>query len=725
MVGGPGNERRRNSKRKLEHSFADESVASKAVPASAGPEHDDEALQKMNVQHIAVLRAATQDVEERPKVKAALLAIGDYAKAEENVEDIVNEGAVDAIVPLLTLLEDVPDTTHREEIEKETCMILGLLATKVEYQNLIADKNALPGLVSLLRRYVPTSTVQTAAAVARRAADAVTNLAHENVLIKNKVRNEGGVPPLVALLDSPDLKVQRAAAGALRTLAFKNEENKNQIVECGALPTLIQMLRSEDSGIHYEAVGVIGNLVHSSQHIKRRVLEEGALQPVISLLSSKCPESQREAALLLGQFATTEPDYKAKIVQRGAVLPLVSMLMSSDAQLKEMAAFALGRLAQNTDNQAGIVQCGGLKPLLSLLDSANGNLQHNAAFALYGLADNEDNIADLIREGGVKKLLECNTIVQQSKDCVQKTIKRLEDKLKVKEPANRRLLSRMLYLTQSTSDKQVRQRVASALARLVNEDDLQLAFIHKDLLSVLLDMLCERKKDQTLAREAAASLFELCKKAKETSAVEQPPAPATPPVYLGEQYVNNATLSDVTFLVEGKTFYAHRIALLASSDTFRAMFDGNYREKEAETIPIPNIRFCVFEAMMRCIYTGNTEVTTDTAQELLAAADQYMLENLKILAQTSIAAELNAENLAEVYEIAEDYHATVLARRCILFALEHFDECAEAMKPKEFSALLTRMAPMLRSSLTEQLRKCSTDCMDTAVEPIAAQPNQG
>ena len=75
-------------------------------------------------------------------------------------------------------------------------------------------------------------------------------------------------------------------------------------------------------------------------------------------------------------------------------------------------------------------------------------------------------------------------------------------------------------------------------------------------------------------------------------------------MYLGEQYVNNQTLSDVTFLVEGQTFHAHRIALLASSDTFRAMFDGHYKEKEASTIPIPNIRYAVFESMMRCIYTG-------------------------------------------------------------------------------------------------------------------------
>lgn len=55
------------------------------------------------------------------------------------------------------------------------------------------------------------------------------------------MRADGGIPPLVALLDAADVKVQRAGAGALRTLAFKNEENKKQAVECGALPLLIQV----------------------------------------------------------------------------------------------------------------------------------------------------------------------------------------------------------------------------------------------------------------------------------------------------------------------------------------------------------------------------------------------------------------------------------------------------------------------------------------------------
>lgn len=45
-------------------------------------------------------------------------------------------------------------------------------------------------------------------------------------------------------------------------------------------------------------------------------------------------------------------------------------------------------------------------------------------------------------------------------------------------------------------------------------------------------------------------------------------------VILGGQYVNNPKLSDVTFIVEGRPFHAHRIALLASSEIFKTMFDG-------------------------------------------------------------------------------------------------------------------------------------------------------
>jgi hypothetical protein len=42
-------------------------------------------------------------------------------------------------------------------------------------------------------------------------------------------------------------------------------------------------------------------------------------------------------------------------------------------------------------------------------------------------------------------------------------------------------------------------------------------------------------------------------------------------------------------------FHAHRIALLASSEAFRAMFNQNFRERDASSIEIPNIRYDVFQ----------------------------------------------------------------------------------------------------------------------------------
>ncbi|KAJ0978824.1 hypothetical protein J5N97_014298 [Dioscorea zingiberensis] len=517
---------RKGQKRKLEDPAVGTSRALQAYEFEGGDEEircqpPQKALDREVKAQVEVLeRTFSWRESDRAAAKRATHVLAELAKNEEVVNVIVDGGAVPALVEHLQepppLIRDGCAAEQRpfeHEVEKGSAFALGLLAVKPEHQQLIVDAGALPLLVDLLKRHKKGPISRAVNSVIRRAADAITNLAHENSNIKTFVRIEGGIPPLVELLEFTDVKVQRAAAGALRTLAFKNDENKNQIVECNALPTLILMLRSEDAAIHYEAVGVIGNLVHSSPNIKKEVLLAGALQPVIGLLSSCCGESQREAALLLGQFAATDPDCKVHIVQRGAVRPLIEMLQSLDIQLKEMAAFALGRLAQ---------------------------------------------------------------------------------------------------------------------------------------------------------------------------------------VYLGEQYVNNATLSDVTFLVEGKRFYMHRIALLASSDAFRAMFDGGYREKDARDIEIPNIKWEVFELMMRV-----SSCDKGYWQDLLRAADQYLLEGLKRLCEYSIAQDVSLENVSNMYELSEAFHAMSLRRTCVLFILEHFEKISVKPGP---TPLIQRIIPEIRNFFSKALR---------------------
>ncbi|XP_042408172.1 ARM REPEAT PROTEIN INTERACTING WITH ABF2-like isoform X3 [Zingiber officinale] len=702
-------QRRKGQKRKLE----EESSAASAASSSSDVEEEDEtgveeicfprsqeALAREVRAQVEVLeRAFSWNLADRAAAKRATRALAKLAKSEEAVSVIVEGGAVPALVkhlqepPPLLVRDDCAsggDRPFEHRVEKWSAFALFLLATKPEYQQLIDDAGALPLLMNLLKRHKKGSNCRAVNGVIWRAAGAITNLAHENRNIKTYVRVEGGIPLLVQLLESIDVKVQSAAAGALRTLASKNESNKNQIVECKALPSLILMLQSVDPSVHYEAVGVIRNLVHSSPNIKKEVLLAGALQPVIGLLSSCCTGSQKEAALLLGQFASANSKCKVQIVQRGALRPLIEMLQSSDVQLKEMSAFALGRLAQDSHNQAGIVFNGGLVPLLKVLDSKNESLQHNAAFALFGIAENEDNVADFVKLGGVQQLQDGEFVVTQ--DCIANTLKRLEVKI------NGRVLMHLLYLMR-VGKKAVQRSIALALAHLCPPDEQRRIFIDNNGIDILLELLSSANLKQQ--QDGLLALYKMASRAMMLSSVDAAPQSPTPWVYLGEQYVNNSTLSDVTFLVEGKCFYAHRIALLASSDAFRAMFDGRYREKDARDIEILDIRWDIFELMMRYIYSGSVEINNLVAQDLLRAADQYLLKGLKRLCEYIIKQDVNIDNVSSMYELSEACNAISLRQTCILFILEQFEKLS--ILPG-YCHLIQRIVPGIRSYFDKALK---------------------
>lgn len=62
------------------------------------------------------------------------------------------------------------------------------LLVQPEHQQLIVDAGALPHLVGLLKRHRDGQNSRAVNGVIRRAADAITNLAHENSSIKTCVR---------------------------------------------------------------------------------------------------------------------------------------------------------------------------------------------------------------------------------------------------------------------------------------------------------------------------------------------------------------------------------------------------------------------------------------------------------------------------------------------------------------------------------------------------------
>lgn len=93
------------------------------------------------------------------------------------------------------------------------------------------------------------------------------------------------------------------------------------------------------------------------------------------------------------------------------------------------------------------------------------------------------------------------------------------------------------------------------------------------------------------------------------------------------------------------------------------------------------------------------------AEDLLQAADQYMLEGLKRLCEASICSSLSVESLANTYALAENFNAPQLARRCVLYALEHYEAALASCGPACFASLIEQMVPKLKEFVTEQLEK--------------------
>jgi BTB/POZ domain len=184
-------------------------------------------------------------------------------------------------------------------------------------------------------------------------------------------------------------------------------------------------------------------------------------------------------------------------------------------------------------------------------------------------------------------------------------------------------------------------------------------------------------------------------------------------VIIDKSYVNNPRVHDVVFVVEGEPFYAHKLALSASSEAFGAMFESPCREGDLTSgipsITIPHISRPVFHAMMLFIYTGDPTavdgVSGAPAPQLLQAADQYLLDKLKVKCAEDLARTLTVENVREQFELAMQFNATKLAHAAVAFCVtEHAEMEGEVDGGRPgYVALLSHIRSILEEYLDAHL----------------------
>ncbi|KDP42915.1 hypothetical protein JCGZ_23857 [Jatropha curcas] len=183
--------------------------------------------------------------------------------------------------------------------------------------------------------------------------------------------------------------------------------------------------------------------------------------------------------------------------------------------------------------------------------------------------------------------------------------------------------------------------------------------------------------------------------------------------------LENMEGSDVTFNVAGEKIHAHKLVLAARSPLFRSkFFDG---EEEKQEVDITDLEPKVFKAMLHFIYrdtlTEDVDMETSSSSclssvsetltaKLLAAADRYGLDRLRLMCESHLCKDISVDSVASILALADSHHATELKAVCLKFAAENL---AAVMRSDSFEHLREN-CPSLQSELLKAVAGCEEDC---------------
>ncbi|XP_051054988.1 speckle-type POZ protein-like [Phodopus roborovskii] len=185
---------------------------------------------------------------------------------------------------------------------------------------------------------------------------------------------------------------------------------------------------------------------------------------------------------------------------------------------------------------------------------------------------------------------------------------------------------------------------------------------------------------------------------------------------LGELW-ENSLFTDCCLVVAGQEFQAHKAILAARSEVFRDMFQHDLKESRTNRIEIHDLEPQVFEAMMGFIYTGKAPDLHSMADAVLAAADKYGLEHLKVICEDALCRDLCVDNAAHALILADLHTAGQLKIKALDFITAHAFEVSETSSWKTMVGSYPHLVAEAYSSLA------SAHCSSLKPPPKRLKPS--
>lgn len=165
-------------------------------------------------------------------------------------------------------------------------------------------------------------------------------------------------------------------------------------------------------------------------------------------------------------------------------------------------------------------------------------------------------------------------------------------------------------------------------------------------------------------------------------------------------------LCDVTLVVNGKSFDAHRCVLASSSMYFRKVFTGEMGDRHKTEIELNVLDAKVMKPLLEYMYTGNISINEVNARSLVAAADFLLIQTLKRIGCEFLETIICPGNCFELQYFAEQYTCDQLKTTATNFIINNFASASESegFKVIEYNVLFDLVSrDELIVSLEEQV----------------------
>jgi len=382
VAGGEG-----RVKRAMGASNADPSLTNSVGPAVLRRiivKADETQERGEDVSSLATITKTIYEAKEQGQEEAARKLRTMLSKEKDPpIQDVIDTGVVPRLIELLTKSQ-----YPKLQFEAAWCLT-NIVSGTTEHVKVCVNQGVVPKLIDLLDS--PSKDVRD------QAVWAIGNIAGDSVKFRDEVLNHNALMPLLRQLDpsTTHISMLRNATWTLSNLCRGKPQPPFELVK-PALPTLATLIKdSNDEAVLTDACWALSYLSDGANEKIQAVIDAGVCGRLAELLTDplKHPKAVTPALRGVGNIVTGDDQHTQAMIDCGVLPSLHKLLSHSQKGVRKETCWALSNITAGTKQQLQAVIDHGIIPVLvHVLETDDFDIRKECAWAISNATSGGDDV---------------------------------------------------------------------------------------------------------------------------------------------------------------------------------------------------------------------------------------------------------------------------------------------------------------------------------------------